>query len=132
MKKTFRSAAISRKMVLVGIGLGAAVWVADAFWDTVVGQKGGFAAQFLSPAPRELSIRFLTSFIFIGFGMYSSSLVEQTRRSEEQRRASEERYRDLFENANDLIQSVSPEGRFLYVNRAWRDTLGYTEEDLRH
>jgi adenylate cyclase len=43
---------------------------------------------------------------------------------------SEERYRDLFENASDLIQSVSPEGRFLYVNRAWKQTLGYTQSDL--
>ena len=43
---------------------------------------------------------------------------------------SEERYRDLFENANDLIQSVNPYGRFLYINRAWQETLGYSEADL--
>jgi PAS domain S-box-containing protein len=43
---------------------------------------------------------------------------------------SEERYRDLFENANDLIQSVNPYGRFLYINRAWKETLGYSEADL--
>ncbi|MBI5075686.1 MAG: PAS domain S-box protein [Nitrospirae bacterium] len=44
---------------------------------------------------------------------------------------SEERYRDLFENAHDLIQSVSPEGRFVFVNKAWMETLGYTVEDIR-
>ncbi len=43
---------------------------------------------------------------------------------------SEERYRDLFENANDLIQSVDPSGRFLYVNRTWRETLGYSEAEM--
>jgi len=43
---------------------------------------------------------------------------------------SEERYRDLFESAHDLIQSVSPEGRFIFVNTAWKKTLGYTAEDL--
>ena len=43
---------------------------------------------------------------------------------------SEGRFRDLFENVSDLIQSVSPEGRLLYVNRAWRETLGYSEEDI--
>ena len=43
---------------------------------------------------------------------------------------SEERYRDLFENANDLIQSVAPDGHFVYVNRAWRETLGYSEEEI--
>lgn len=46
-------------------------------------------------------------------------------------RESEERYRDLFENANDLIQAVSPEGRFLYVNQAWVKTLGYCLDALK-
>lgn len=37
---------------------------------------------------------------------------------------------DFFDNASDLIQTVSPEGRFLYVNEAWLQTLGYTQEEL--
>ncbi len=41
-----------------------------------------------------------------------------------------ELYRTLVENASDLIHSVSPEGSFLYVNQAWRDTMGYSKEDL--
>ncbi|BAY33857.1 adenylate/guanylate cyclase [Nostoc carneum NIES-2107] len=43
---------------------------------------------------------------------------------------SEERYRDLFENVNDLIQSVNAYGRFLYVNKAWQKTLGYSEAEI--
>jgi PAS domain S-box-containing protein len=39
-------------------------------------------------------------------------------------------FRDLCENATDLIQSVSPEGRFVYVNRAWLETLGYAAEEV--
>ncbi len=39
-------------------------------------------------------------------------------------------YFDLCENARDLIQSVSPEGKFIYVNRAWRETLGYGKEEI--
>lgn len=52
------------------------------------------------------------------------------RQAEEKLRQSEQEYRDLFENATDLIQSITPEGRFLYVNRAWRETLGYTEAEV--
>ncbi|MEI2580144.1 adenylate/guanylate cyclase domain-containing protein [Scytonema sp. PRP1] len=44
---------------------------------------------------------------------------------------SEERYRDLFENTNDLIQSVTPYGRLEYVNRAWLQTLGYTQAEIQ-
>jgi PAS domain S-box-containing protein len=41
----------------------------------------------------------------------------------------EERYHDL-QNANDLIQSVAPDGHFLFANKKWLDTLGYKEEGL--
>lgn len=42
-----------------------------------------------------------------------------------------EQYRDLFDGVNDLVQSVTPDGSFLYVNRSWLDTLGYTEDDVK-
>jgi PAS domain S-box-containing protein len=41
----------------------------------------------------------------------------------------EQRYHDL-QNANDLIQSVAPDGHFLFVNKKWLDTLGYQEHEL--
>lgn len=50
--------------------------------------------------------------------------------ADEALRESEERYRDLFENANDLIQCIGPDGSFLYVNRAWCETLGYRLEEV--
>ena len=37
---------------------------------------------------------------------------------------------DLVDNTSDLIQSVSPEGKILFVNRTWLETLGYTREEL--
>src|SRR5207245_309019 len=52
------------------------------------------------------------------------------RQAEEELRRSQEQYRDLLENATDLIQSVRPDGHFLYVNRAWRVALEYTEDEI--
>ncbi|MBO9998874.1 MAG: PAS domain S-box protein [Cyanobacteria bacterium SID2] len=46
-------------------------------------------------------------------------------------RESKEQLEDFFDNASDLIQSVSlKNGRFLYVNRTWLNTLGYELDDL--
>src|SRR5690606_28205938 len=56
--------------------------------------------------------------------------VTQAKRDQEALRASEERYRDLVDNALDLIHSVDLDGKILFVNRAWRETLGYSDQDL--
>lgn len=52
------------------------------------------------------------------------------KRSEAALATSQSKYQDLLENASDLIQSLSPAGRFQYVNRSWRDTLGYAQEEV--
>jgi len=54
----------------------------------------------------------------------------ERREARESLQESEERYRNLIESTYDLIQSVAPDGRFLFVNRAWQETLGYTEAEL--
>lgn len=46
-------------------------------------------------------------------------------------RESEERYVDIFDNTSDLIQSLAPDGRFVYTNRTWRETMGYSEEEAQ-
>jgi PAS domain S-box-containing protein len=37
---------------------------------------------------------------------------------------------DLFENATDLIQVFTLEGDLLFVNPAWKDTLGYKDDEI--
>lgn len=56
--------------------------------------------------------------------------VTAQHRAEEALRESEERYRELFESASDMIQVTDASGRFLLVNRAWRENLGYTAEEM--
>jgi diguanylate cyclase (GGDEF)-like protein/PAS domain S-box-containing protein len=57
--------------------------------------------------------------------------VTAQHRAEEALRESEERYRELFESASDLIQITDGLGRFLLVNRAWRDKLGYSDAEIQ-
>lgn len=54
----------------------------------------------------------------------------QRQESEDRLRESEERYLDIFDNTSDLIQCLGPDGRFLYTNKAWRNTLGYSEYEI--
>lgn len=42
---------------------------------------------------------------------------------------SEEQLSELFDDTKDLIQSVAPDGHLFFVNRAWRETLGYTPDE---
>jgi PAS domain S-box-containing protein len=55
--------------------------------------------------------------------------ITDRKRAEETLQESEERFKDLFENANDLIQIVDAEGKYLYVNRKWCEKLGLTENE---
>jgi PAS domain S-box-containing protein len=43
---------------------------------------------------------------------------------------SEEEFRILFDKAPVSYQSLNKDGRFLYVNQTWLDTLGYVREDV--
>jgi PAS domain S-box-containing protein len=38
---------------------------------------------------------------------------------------------DLINNTTDLIQITGVTGRFLFVNKAWLETMGYSEEEAR-
>ncbi len=73
---------------------------------------------------------FLTLLI-VGFaGLRIRRDMLERRRVEAALRESREQVQDFLDNANDLICTVAPDGRFLYVNRKWRETLGYEEADL--
>ena len=56
--------------------------------------------------------------------------VKVRREAERVLQESEERLQNFLDNAHDLILSVDPDGRILYVNRLWQRTLGYRESEL--
>jgi PAS domain S-box-containing protein len=45
-------------------------------------------------------------------------------------RESEQRYRTLLDGSGALVQSVDPEGRFLFVSPRWLETFGYDTSEL--
>ncbi|OGJ21294.1 hypothetical protein A3K73_05575 [Candidatus Pacearchaeota archaeon RBG_13_36_9] len=43
----------------------------------------------------------------------------------------EKEYKEILDNANDLIQSVDKDCNFIYVNKKWKEIMGYSEEDIK-
>ena len=52
--------------------------------------------------------------------------ITERKEAEDALRASEARLQDFLDNASDLILSIDATGRFVYVNRAFCTTLGYS------
>jgi PAS domain S-box-containing protein len=51
-------------------------------------------------------------------------------RQDQALRESQERYRDLFENSSEMIATLSPAGKFLYANPAWKRCFGKEISEL--
>lgn len=84
-----------------------------------------------STVPVEMKAAFLRGLVGQPVGILGITRdIRERRKAEEALRESEEKFRDLFENANDLMQIIDMEGRFLYVNRKWLETLGYSKEEV--
>jgi len=56
--------------------------------------------------------------------------ITRQRRQLERTVESEAQYRDFLDSATDLIHMLTPDGRVLFANAAWRRTLGYSEEEV--
>jgi len=136
-------------------GSGSSEWIADvAENDTFIrreiaaeeGIHGAFGFPILGDYDQELSARSVLGVMTV-FSLEVQSFDEELlqtmttigseigqfikrKQAESALRESEEKLRDLFENASDLIQSIGADGNFLYVNRAWRETLGYSEAEI--
>jgi diguanylate cyclase (GGDEF)-like protein/PAS domain S-box-containing protein len=62
--------------------------------------------------------------------LISSYFMSVIRRDTSALRESEEQLCNFLDTANDLIFSITPGGKFIYVNQSWQDIIGYSLEEL--
>lgn len=87
-------------------------------------KDGTFFWESASISPVKNSRGEIISYIAV-----KEDITEQKKLREEASRNAEA-LRDFLENANDMIQMVDTEGSFIYVNRSWKNTLGYSDEEI--
>ncbi|HEV7350561.1 PAS domain S-box protein [Telluribacter sp.] len=56
--------------------------------------------------------------------------ITRRRRMESALSKSNSQLQDLVDNTSDLIQLITLDGKFIFVNRAWREVLGYGLEEI--
>ncbi len=127
---------------LVGANLPALLEPADAaavraFLDGGTGANPGTRVlEFGFPGPdgRRIALEAVASDLrsdpIIGGVVLNARDVTERKEVERALRESEERYRDLFDNASDLICLADAGGRFLYVNKAWQQAMGYGPDEI--
>ena len=64
-----------------------------------------------------------------GIAVYFQVVTER-KKAEMALRDSEEKYRMFFENAADLVAVVSPEGKFLSMNKKFEEESGYCRDEM--
>ena len=83
---------------------------------------------------RRLYVSVIGAPVRIGSGQIAAYAIyrdiTERKMAEEAIRQSQQQYHHLLESTHDLIQSVDPDGSFLFVNQAWLKTLGYAPARL--
>jgi PAS domain S-box-containing protein len=74
----------------------------------------------------------LTGLTGLGLGNRRlSAQIREWERTEQALMESEKRFRSIFENAGAGMNTITLEGRFLQTNNAFREFIGYSEDELQ-
>jgi PAS domain S-box-containing protein len=69
--------------------------------------------------------------VFGGFAVRLFRGMRGQRVAESAVRDTERELEEFFESTSDIIYTTGPDGKLLYTNRAWREALGYSKEEVK-
>ncbi len=99
------------------------------------GFSSGFEAYTQNSFREKFIIRF-SSVIFFGeinepdtITLVGENITER-KKIREALESSNAQLKDFLDNANDLVQIFTPDGNFLFVNKIWKNKLGYDDNEI--
>jgi len=118
-------------ILLLSIGVGLSVCVADALVDALFFYHQGFLDLLLLSVPRiELYHRVIILGAATVSGILLAYYLDRRRAAEETTKRSEARYRALIENAADMVCCLDAEGELTFLSTPLLEALSYGWEEL--
>ena len=137
-------------LILLAIGVGI-FFLSRSWYLVLVGLIGaGWLMVVMLISPSAIWIHFgfalLSSLVLSGLIFFTRRrnlrIIARMQVEDRQRQADLEHFareaentnrklQEFLDNASDLIQFVTPDGKILYANQAWKDCLRYNEEDFK-
>ncbi|UCF78924.1 MAG: PAS domain S-box protein [Candidatus Eiseniibacteriota bacterium] len=123
--------ALSRpRIVLLGFGLAALLWVLDSLVQARVFHRRSFLEELRTPTPGEVWVRLPAIAVLMVLAFTIQFLSHKRRETVRSLRESEEKFRTIFESAGELITYVHRDGRILDINPRIEDILGYRRDEV--
>lgn len=111
---------------------------AKSFLDNIINSSGyvnNFEGQIVHKIGKSVILK-LSSVVLhnakgeiAGVTLVGENVTEK-RKIEEELKRSGEQLKELFDNANDLIQIFGLDGQLQFVNKIWKEKLGYEEDEI--
>ncbi len=119
-----------RRLFLLGLGLAAVSWFAEAALDTLVFRQGAFVQRILPDDPNEIWMRLMICGLFVFLGWYGGRSVAVIAGMERSLREERNFITSVLDTVGALILVVDREGRITLFNRECEKTTGYSAADV--
>ncbi len=112
---------------------------AKSFLNNIIQNKGyvnAFEGQVVHKLGKPVILKLSSVILYnakgqiAGVTLVGENVTEKRKIAEELKRSSEQ-LKELFENANDLIQIFGLDGQLQFVNKIWKEKLGYEDHEIQ-